>query len=114
MVEVENLHQISTISKADVDVALGRNPIESFATVLAGEIPNLSGIERRRAEELLTAFGLGVYSETTQPNGDVALETTVHKESFESIQGGLFEDKRKDDQGNVQKQNFATRILSIT
>ena len=97
----------STINEADVDVALGRSPIESFATVLAGEIPNLSGTERRRAEELLTAFGLGVYSETTQPNGDVALETAVHKESFESIQGGVFEDKRKDDQGNVQKQNFA-------
>ena len=47
-------------------------------------------------ESLLTAFGLGVYSETTQPNGDVALETAVHRESFDSIQGGEIQDWRKD------------------
>ena len=85
-----------SVSEADLDVALGRNPIESFATVLAGEIPNLSGNERSQMEKLLTAFGLGVYSETTQPNGDVALETAVHRESFDSIQGGIIEDYRKD------------------
>ena len=85
-----------SVSEADLDVALGRNPIESFATVLAGEIPNLTGNERSQMESLLTAFGLGVYSETTQPNGDVALETAVHRESFDSIQGGIIEDYRKD------------------
>ena len=85
-----------SVSEADLDVALGRNPIESFATVLAGEIPNLSGNERSQVEQLLTAFGLGVYSETTQPNGDVALETAVHRESFDSIQGGEISDWRKD------------------
>jgi len=99
-------HQ-EAVNEADVDVAMGRNPIESFATVLAGEIPNLSGSERKQAEELLTAFGLGVYSETSQPNGDVALETAVHRESFESLQGGTFTDKRKNSDGIVSEQDFA-------
>ena len=95
-----------SVSEADLDVALGRNPIESFATVLAGEIPNLSGNERSQVEQLLTAFGLGVYSETTQPNGDVALETAVHRESFDSIQGGEISDWRKDS----EKQDPPTSI----
>jgi hypothetical protein len=99
-------HQ-DAVNEADVDVAMGRNPIESFASVLAGEIPNLSGIERKQAEELLTAFGLGVYSEASQPNGDVALETAVHRESFESLQGGTFTDKRKNSDGIVSEQDFA-------
>ncbi len=99
-------HQ-QAVNEADVDVAMGRNPIESFATVLAGEIPSLSGEERRQTEQLLTAFGLGVYSETSQPNGDVALETAVHRESFESLQGGTFTDKRKSSDGVVSDQSFA-------
>ncbi len=80
----------------DIDVAVGRTEVEALSAIISSEMyeSNPANPARAQLEELLTAFGLGVYNQLQQPDGDLALDQAVHRQTFMSTPGGSFSDYR--------------------
>ena len=97
----------SSPQESNISVTFGSNQIECVSAHLTRNI-GLNADERSSAEKLVTAIGFGIHDELGQSNGDLALESAVHNQSFDTIKGKMASDTRKNpDDGTMSSYEFA-------